>query len=168
MRSATTKIQTTLHNQEGCASGDAPSSNGCPAATSWLSLAMGRLSFRFPLAYEFARLFRTFLHHSRILWWQGSIALADMGPDVGLDGNRSLVDCTRTHGRIADTRAIWSSNQWMSGEDLQLFLAGWNAGARWSDRHKHSCTTQKVNVLLHACLPAATSCAISDASLSER
>jgi hypothetical protein len=107
-----------------------------------LSRAIGRLCWRCPLAYEFARVLRSFLHHTRILLWQGLIALAYMGPGVGYNEYRSLVDCTRTRGRIADTQAVWASNPRMSGEDLQMFLAGWSAGARWSDSHKHSCTPQ--------------------------
>jgi hypothetical protein len=86
---------------------------------------------------------RSFLHRSSTLLKKRSVALVDLGPHVGRDASGHLVLCSRTRGRILDLRKFQKSRPWESLEGLDIFLAGWTAGAAWSDDNPHSCTPDR-------------------------
>jgi len=140
----------------------------CATLSRWLSRATARLSFEHPLVCEFVRELRTFALRSKTLLFQRSIALADMGPVAGTNGSGVPIYCSRTHGRMQDITKFLAVRPLASQEDRNLFLAGWNYGARWADDNLLILALHvKVTVLLHVCLLNLTSATTRCASLRE-
>jgi hypothetical protein len=96
---------------------------------------------------ELGREFRTFLHRSGTLIRLRKVPLCDLGPHFGEDSSGHLTICTRTRGRRWDTHRFQRLNSWSSLGDLEIFLAGWNAGARWCDESPHSCCCTSRNAV---------------------
>lgn len=88
---------------------------------------------------ELAREIHSFLYRSRTLIRLRTVPLNSLGPQFGVDATGRVVTCTRTLGRRLDTHKFQSRYCHSSPADLEMFLAGWNAGARWCDEHSHQC-----------------------------
>jgi hypothetical protein len=117
--------------------------SGQQVSCGWLSRTIAFLGWRFPLVHEFLRETRSYLHRIRTLSFQGSVVSCDIGPLAGVDRDGNLVACTRTHGRTLDTQSFAIQHPWACQQDLALYLAGWNAGARYADDTIHSCIPRK-------------------------
>jgi hypothetical protein len=109
----------------------------------WPIRAIWYASFRWLLAYEVAREFRSFLWRTGILLFRRSVALAGMGPVEGMSATGVPVACNRTHGRTQGMSRFLAVRPLATQEDRNTFLAGWNDGARWADGNVHSCTPHK-------------------------
>jgi len=106
----------------------------------------------FELGYEG----HSFLSRIRRLLHLRTVPINSLGPQYGVDATQHIVVCSRTRGRISDTRRFLQTG-YRSPSDLEIFLTGWNAGARWCEGNAHFCTSDKETGLL-ACMepPART------------
>ncbi len=80
-----------------------------------------------------------------------TVPINSLGPQFGIDSSTGrLTVCSRTRGRRLDTHKFLNTG-YRSPSDLEIYLTGWNAGARWCDRNEHLCTPDKESGLL-ACM----------------
>lgn len=134
------------HEQTCCpiAGGEAPLS-GAPVDSEprlrpmiRILLRVGRmLGFR-PWVYEVLLEVRSCVLRSRTLIKLRTIPLCDLGPQFGVDTTGHLVVCSRTRGRRTDIHRFQSTDCLRTRTDLEIYLAGWNAGAKWCDDNPHS------------------------------
>lgn len=132
-------------HQRELASKDAPWDNALYriSTSCWPLSVIRRFLFSHEWGAELLHECRNFLHRSSTLLKLRTVALADLGPHAGRDSNGHLVLCSRTRGRIQDSRKLLECQPWATREDLVIFLIGWNAGAAWADRIPHTCTPDK-------------------------
>ena len=97
--------------------------------------------------FELALEGHSFLSRTRLLLRLQTVPINCLGPDYGIDSAGRVVPCSRTRGRIADIRKF-QRTVYLSPADLDIYLAGWNAGAKWADGNEHSCTQDKDSGLL--------------------
>jgi len=92
----------------------------------------------------------------RLLLHLRTVPRNDLGLHFGVASSGHLVPCTRTHGRRLDTHKFLQTGC-RSPVDLEIFLAGWNAGAKWCDDNPHVCIPDRESGL-YACMepPART------------
>lgn len=85
------------------------------------------------------------------LWRLRTVPINSLGPQYGIDSSSGrLTLCTRTRGRRLDTHKFLQVGH-RSPADLEVYLAGWNAGAKWADGNQRSCTPDKQSGLF-ACM----------------
>jgi len=97
------------------------------------------------LAYELLSETRSFLSRIRLLLATHGVVVVDLGPHLGQDSGGHLVECTRTRGRRQDIHKFRSKTAGYRSTqiDLQIYVAGWTAGAKWADDTRHICTLGK-------------------------
>ena len=70
----------------------------------------------------------------------GEVPFLDLGPTYGPHCDSGLLmECTRTHGRIACMRNIREERPHLSLNDIRLVLKGFDLGAEWTQRNPHFC-----------------------------
>jgi hypothetical protein len=94
-----------------------------------------RAAFRWaspsPIAYGFLCELRSFLHRTlslRTLYESG----VDVGNFLEPHEHGSQTICDRTRGRMLSTRRLRKDREWSSMGDVQVYLQGWEEGARWA------------------------------------
>jgi hypothetical protein len=100
---------------------------------------------------------RTCIARIGTLWRLRTVPINCLGPQFGIDSSTGrLTLCTRTRGRRLDTHKFLQVGH-RSPADLEVYLAGWNAGAKWEGENGHFCTPDKESGLF-ACMepPART------------
>lgn len=103
-------------------------------STSALRCALFRWTYPWPVAYGFLCELRSFLHRIlslRTLYENG----LDLGPLVEPREHETKMPCDRTRGRMLGTQRLRKEREWVSLGDLQVFLEGWEQGARWASSH---------------------------------
>jgi len=61
----------------------------------------------------------------------------DLGTSHQTHPSGHPVPSTRTRARIHDTQCMLSNHPWATLVDLEIFLEGWEKGARWADPETH-------------------------------
>jgi hypothetical protein len=95
-------------------------------------LSASRFSFRFPRLYGLILEYRSFYHRIRYLRKRADIRQPQMGPLWETSEFGHLIPNRRTRARIQDMQQALSLQPWLSPEDWQLFLEGWDAGSEYS------------------------------------
>jgi hypothetical protein len=121
-----------------------------PTPKNQIALRVGRRLGVPQWVFECGREFRCFLCRIGMLVKLRTVPLVDLGPQFGEDSNGRLIACSRTRGRSADIQSFQNTG-YRSPADLEIYLAGWNAGAIWADCNPHSCTVDK-NVGQPSCM----------------
>jgi hypothetical protein len=101
------------------------------------------------LICELALETRSYLHRIGTLIWLRTFPINCLGPPFGVDDTGRLVPCTRTRGRRLGIHKFQNTDLWASPADMEVFLAGWNAAARWCELYPHICSPDKET----GCLP---------------
>jgi hypothetical protein len=111
-------------------------------ATTRILLRIGDLLGLPSWVYELPRELRSFAYRIGILVkrYEDLGCACTLGFQFGQDATGRLVTCSRTLGRRLDIHKFQSKGYPPSQVDLAIFLAGWNAGAKWSDDRPHFCT----------------------------
>ncbi len=94
--------------------------------------------------YELIRETRSYLHRIGTLIRLRTVPRLHLGSAFGLDDSGRLATCTRTQGRRLGIHKFHKIDYSASLADLEVFLAGWNAGARWRDLYRHACYRPEV------------------------
>jgi hypothetical protein len=94
----------------------------------WDALSLSMFPYRFRLLYRLLVEFRSFYHRIRLLRLRNCISQPRMGREFLLDASGHLVLNTRTQAHTLDMQRIRERHPWLSPEDWNLFLIGWDAG----------------------------------------
>lgn len=110
-----------------------------------------------PWSYELGRELRSFCDRIGKILRLRTVPINSLGCHVGVGSDGRLVPCSRTRGRMLDTRKFLQQGEYRSRADEEIFLTGWNAGAKWADGNRHFCIPDKESGRL-ACMepPART------------
>jgi hypothetical protein len=104
-----------------------------------------------PWFFESVRELRGCIARIETLWRLRTVPINSLGPQFGIDSSTGrLTVCSRTRGRRLDTHKFLCSG-YRSPGDLEIYLTGWNAGAKWCDDNEHLCTPDKESGLF-ACM----------------
>lgn len=104
-------------------------------AIAWERLSASKFPYRCRLLYGLLLELRSFYHRIRRLRKRGDILQPQMGPVWKKAPLGHLMPSERTRARILDTQQLLASQPWLSPEDWQLFLLGWDAGREYCACH---------------------------------
>jgi hypothetical protein len=100
----------------------------------WESLSLSTFPYRFQLLYGLLLECRSLYHRIRLLRLRNHISQPRMGRELQRDTFGYLRLNRRTQAHTTDMQRIRERHPWLSPEDWNLFLIGWDAG--WeSGRH---------------------------------
>jgi hypothetical protein len=94
----------------------------------WGALSLSRFPYRFRLSYGLLVECRSLYHRIRLLRLRNCISQSRMGPAFRLDACGRLIMNRRTQAHTRDMQQIRERHSWLSPEDWNLFLIGWDAG----------------------------------------
>jgi hypothetical protein len=104
-------------------------------AIAWERLSASKFPYRCQLLYGLLLELRSLHHRIRRLWKRGDILQPQMGPVWEKTTPGHLIPSERTRARIRDTQQLLVCQPWLSPEDWQLFLLGWDAGSEYCADH---------------------------------
>jgi hypothetical protein len=94
----------------------------------WGALSLSRFPYRFRLLYGLLVECRSLYHRIRLLRLRNGRSQPRMGREFLLDASGHLVLNKRTQAHTQDMQQIRARHPWLSPEDWNLFLIGWDAG----------------------------------------
>jgi hypothetical protein len=94
----------------------------------WESLSLSTFPYRFQLLYGLLLECRSLYHHIRLLRLRNHISQPRMGREFQRDAFGHLMLNTRTQAHTMDMQRIRERHPWLSPEDWNLLLIGWDAG----------------------------------------
>lgn len=105
-----------------------------PLAGPWGRFSLSKLPYRFPVLYGLLLEFRSLHGRIQLLKQRGDICQPQMGFVWEKSALGHLTPNRRTQARTRDTQQTLSLYPWMSPEDWNLFLIGWDMGSEYSVR----------------------------------
>jgi hypothetical protein len=111
-------------------------------ANFWERLSASKFPYRFPKLYGLVLEYRSLCGRILLLGKRGDVCQPRMGPIWETSELGHLTPNMRTQVRIRDMQQTLSLYPWMSPEDWNLFLLGWDAGSEYSARAGRSDTQE--------------------------
>ena len=103
----------------------------------WEEISASKFPHHFPKLYGLMLELRSLHGRIQLLWKRGDVYHARMGHVWEKDGLGHLLPNRRTQARIQDMQRAISLYPWLSPEDWNLFLLGWDAGSECNERADH-------------------------------
>jgi hypothetical protein len=100
----------------------------------WERLSVSTVPYRLQLLYGLLLELRSLYHRIRLLVLRKGMSLPQMGRVFQLDDDGCLVPNSRTQAHTMDMQQLRERHPWLSPEDWNLFLIGWDAGWESSKR----------------------------------